>query len=108
MAATVVSTSLRSITLAIVWLVALWPVMLIAVHAASPLAAVQMVQVAGSWLVRLAIGAGALAVLLGILWPPFLPGLRLRWSRMRERLRQDPAQLHSVLSGLQHLETAAA
>lgn len=108
MTATVVSTSLRSLAVTAVWLVALWPVMLIAVHAVSPVAAVQIAQVAGTWLVRIAITTAVLAVLLAFVWPPFLPGLRLRWGRVRERLRQDPAQLHSVLSGLQHLDTAAA
>jgi hypothetical protein len=103
-----VSTSLRTLASIAVWLLALWPALLFAVHLGSPVAAVDLTRTAGAWSVRAAMAAGILVLVLTVLWPPFLPGLRLRWVRIRERLRQDPAQLQSVLSGLQHLETAAA
>jgi tetratricopeptide (TPR) repeat protein len=103
-----VSTSLRNLAVIAVWLLALWPALLFAVHLGSPVTAVDLTRTANDWSVRGSLAAGILAVVLTVLWPPFLPGLRLRWVRVRERLRQDPAQLQSVLSGLQHLETAAA
>ncbi len=98
----------RQLAAIALWAVALWPLLLLAVHPVSPVAAVALADgaaaaLSSAALVALGLGAGLL-----VAWPPFLPALRVRLQRWRLRARQDPARLDQALAHLQHLDTAAA
>lgn len=88
------------------WLLALWPVTLILLHADSPVAAART-QLAVQALAGQAGSAGlVLALVLALLYPPFVPGLRLHWHRLRRRLAVERTPLLEALTRLRSFETA--
>lgn len=99
--------SIRAVFAVSLWLLALVPPALYLVHLSSPVAAVQVVEGAEAAL-RWALlgGFGVLAVML-LLYPPFLPGLRLGFRRLKGRVSTDMGPLREAQGRLQHLETAA-
>ncbi len=89
------------------WLVALVPAVLFALHLNSPLEAVEISQGAEGVLWRgFQIGL-AILVVAALLYPPFLPSLRLGLRRVRNRLSVDQGPMYRALEELRHLETAA-
>lgn len=99
--------SIRPVFAASLCGLALIPPVLFAVHSASPDAAVRLVQTGGV-VVRYAAMVSAAMVALGmLLYPPFLPSLRLAVARAKSRLGTDQTPLREAKARLQHLETAA-
>jgi tetratricopeptide (TPR) repeat protein len=89
----------------LLWLSALAFPALWLVHRGSPAAAVRAVEQAQRALGWAAIGAGTLAGLGLLLFPPFLPWLRLTVARLKERLSTDPGPLLEAQARLRNLET---
>ncbi len=92
---------------ALLWLIALVPVGLFALQLNSPLEAVEISQGAEGVLWRgFQIGL-AILVVAALLYPPFLPSLRLALRRVRNRMSVDQGPMYRALEELRHLETAA-
>lgn len=98
--------SIRSIFAVVLWAAALTPPALIVLAERDPLMAITLWR--GAVRVATALGLGVLgAGVLGLLLcPPFLPGLRLGWRRVKRRLTVDPAPLMEALGRLKHFENA--
>jgi len=99
--------SLRTLFAVALWSVALVPPALLLANLSSPVAAVQIaltLEAGLGWGATAAVG-GVIAALL--LYPPFLPGMRLALNRMKSRLSADIGPLREAQGRLQHLETAA-
>ncbi len=99
--------SIRAMTVLLLWALALWPAALELLLLDSPVTAV-------AWDLRLREAARwtamALAVALAaaaLLYPPFLPGLRLQGQRLRQSMSGDRTRLRNVQFELRQLETAA-
>lgn len=72
----------------------------------APATALAIVEPLGVLLGRLAAwGLPAVALAL-VVWPPFLPGIRLWLSRMRDRMSVDQGPMLTAQDRLRHLETA--
>lgn len=80
------------------------PVLLQVLHHLDPVAAVTVAETTTSVGANLLRYGGLLTVLLLLVWPPFLPSLRIGLARLRRRLGMDPAPLYDALSRLEHLE----
>ncbi len=92
---------------ALLWLIALVPAGLFALQLNSPLEAVEISQGAEGVLWRgFQIGL-AILVVAALLYPPFLPSLRLGLRRVRNRLSVDQGPMYRALVELRHLDTAA-
>jgi len=99
--------SLRALPLGLLWLAGLFPVALWCIDRGSPLLAVQTVLTTGAALRTALLWGGAGALVLALLYPPFLPGARLLLAAGVDRLRYDRGPLLRALGELRHLETAA-
>lgn len=94
-------------TVLLLWALALWPAALEMLVLDSPVTAV-------AWDLRLREGARWTGLLLAVglvaaalLYPPFLPGLRLQGQRLRQSMSGDRSKLRNVQFELRQLETAA-
>jgi tetratricopeptide (TPR) repeat protein len=100
------ATALRQLPLALVWVVAAWPVALWLVHAQEPAAAVRLVQGAAAafaaswpWAVGGLVGAC-------VVYPPAPAFLRRALHRFRLGVMFDQQGLLKVLADLEQFETA--
>jgi predicted Zn-dependent protease len=93
--------------MALVWLLAAWPVVLLLVHLGSPVAAVQLEAGVGRVAVRTGVGAAGVLALAALAWPTVPAGIRLGLSRLRLALTTDRAPLLRAIAELRHVETAA-
>ncbi len=101
------SLSIRAVFAVVLWAAALLPVLLYVVHLSSPVAAVQVSLALGAT-VRNVLFYGAIAALLGIVvYPPFLPTLKIAFRRVKRRISTDLSALYEAQSRLEHLDTAA-
>ncbi len=102
-----VRTALRKLPLAIVWLLAAWPLVLWLVHRSDPVAAVELVQQtqASLWSGLGFATAGTLLVCL--VFPPAPAWLRRTWHRTWIQLTLDRAPLLRALSELRHFASAS-
>lgn len=100
------SRTARLLLVALLWCAALLPPALMAVSLWSPPAAVSVAW----WGSRIAwnvLGWSAVAfAFAALVWPPFLPGLRVRARRLAGRMSTNKNQLRDALARLAHLETA--
>ncbi|MEZ5963472.1 MAG: tetratricopeptide repeat protein [Planctomycetota bacterium] len=95
----------RVLAVSLLWLVALWPLALLALGAAQPTAGVsaaQWVTRGSGWLAWGVLVAGAVAVLL---YPPFVPSLRLRVRRAWMRMATSDKPVRDAYARLAQLET---
>jgi tetratricopeptide (TPR) repeat protein len=97
--------SLRTSLGLLLWLTALSVPALWLVHRSSPAAAVRTVRHATDALGWAAVGALGLVVLGLLLFPPFLPWLRLGAQRIKERLSTDPGPMLEAQARLRNFET---
>ena len=92
---------------ALLWLGALIPPGIYAVQLASPVETVELANRVGAVMAR-ALQIGVLAlVVAALLYPPFLPWVRLGFRRIRNRMSVDQGSMYRALEELRHLETAA-
>ena len=100
--------SLRALLAGLLWLCALVPPLLLAVHWwASPLAALQLgavLWVAVVWIARV-VGVAAIVALLA--WPPFLPSLRVALQRLRGQMSVPRGPVLEAQARLRHFENPA-
>lgn len=99
--------ALRALPLALVWLLAAWPVALWLLHWEDPELAVRCSQVAARWGVDLGLGLGVLAGLVLLLYPPALAGLRLAGARSLLATTSDRMALQRAIAELRHFESGA-
>ncbi|MDP6931152.1 MAG: tetratricopeptide repeat protein [Planctomycetota bacterium] len=99
------SLTIRTAFAACLWLTALVPPVLYAIHLGSPVAAIEIAGQVGTLLRWLLIGIGGIAILGMIIFPPFLPWLKLRLHRFKRRITTDPGPLLEAKQKLEHLET---
>jgi tetratricopeptide (TPR) repeat protein len=99
--------ALRSVPLAIIWLCALWPVALWLVHRADPVLAVRIARDTSHALTVALASVLAIAVVLGLFFPPAPAWVRRSCSRVWRSLTMDSLPLLKAQSELQHFETAA-
>ena len=99
--------SIRATALLLLWALALWPLVLELLLLQSPVTAV-------AWDLRLREGASwtglallACTAVAALVHPPFLPGLRLQWHRLRQSMSGDRTRLRNLQFELRQLETAA-
>ena len=83
--------------LVIVALIAAWPLLLQALHAASPELAVRFLVVAELWGMRLAVGVGGAFAVALLLFPPVPAWLRRFVERTRSSWTVDRAPLLRAL-----------
>jgi tetratricopeptide (TPR) repeat protein len=87
------------------WLLALWPLAMLALGLADPEAGVRVAHFADrgvGWLLwAVAIAAGAAT----LLYPPFVPALRLQLRAVRARLSRDDKALRDAHARLTQFET---
>lgn len=99
--------SIRAMTVLLLWALALWPAALELLLLDSPVTAVAWdlrLREAARWTaVALAVAVAAAA----LLYPPFLPGLRLQGQRLRLSMSGDRTRLRNLQFELRQLETAA-
>lgn len=97
----------RAVFAVLLWAIAAWPVVLIAIAVSAPLRAVRLELAVTGALGTVAVwglGAAAIAILL---WPPFLPGLRLWLRRLKLRLSLNRLPVYEALDRLRSFENAA-
>ncbi|MHC4078506.1 MAG: tetratricopeptide repeat protein, partial [Planctomycetota bacterium] len=99
--------SVRKVFAGVLWAAALVPLVLYVSSLSAPVDTVLWAAQAGRYLSYVAAALGATVVLLLLLYPPFLPFVRLRLSSMKRRLGTDHKPLYDGLYRLQHLETHA-
>jgi len=98
--------SIRAAFGLVLWIAALFPLVLYGVHRFSPVSAVQIALVAEG-AVRATLWFGTLAALVAtVLYPPFLPSLRIGLRRLKGRLATDQGPMRHAQERLAHLETA--
>jgi tetratricopeptide (TPR) repeat protein len=98
--------SLRNSATLVLLAAGTWPLLLLAVYAASPLRAVHMQQFAATWSIRAfwtALGAG---LVLALCYPPLPALLRLWAAGLLARLRADRGPLLRAQGELRGFETA--
>lgn len=98
---------LGHVVLTLVWVLALAPVALWAVHRQDPELAVRIAQVASFWVGRGLLAGALVLLLLTLLWPPFLAGIRLSLSRFHTAVTTNQATLRRAYGELQHFESGA-
>ena len=101
-----VKTGIRGGFAIALWALALLPLLFLTIDAASPIRANQMSQLAGRGIAILAwllLGATVFGL---FAYPPFIPGLRLWFRRLRMRMSIDQGPVVGARSRLKHLETA--
>ena len=91
----------------VLWLCALVPVALYFIHLSSPEAATRGVMAVGSALRWMLLGGAVAATVALVIYPPFLPGVRLSLRRLRTRLGTNLAPLREAEGRLQHFQTPA-
>lgn len=99
--------SIRAIIVLLLWALALWPATLEVLLLDSPVAAVTWdlrLREASRWTALALVLAVAAAA---VLYPPFLPGLRLQGHRLRLSMSGDRTKLRNLQFELRQLETAA-
>ena len=99
--------SIRKVLAGVLWGAALVPPVLYVSSLSAPVDTVLWAAQAGLYLGRVAAALGATVVLLLLLYPPFLPFVRLRLAAIKRRLGTDHKPLYDGLYRLQHLETHA-
>lgn len=97
----------RAAFAALLWGVAVFPPVLFVVHLGSPVAAVQLAQGIGTAARWTTLAGGGLFVAGLLIYPPFLPSLRMGLRNVRMRLGTDLGPLREAQARLQHFETAA-
>lgn len=95
----------RVLAVSLLWLVALWPVAILLTGAVDPVAGVRAVHVAGTALGWLLWGGGIAAGLAVLLYPPFVPAVRLRLRAVWQRLATADKPVRDAYVRLQQLET---
>ncbi|MHC4813027.1 MAG: tetratricopeptide repeat protein [Planctomycetota bacterium] len=99
--------SVRKVFAGVLWAAALVPPVLYVSSLSAPVDTVLWAAQAGRYLWYAAIALGATVVLLLLLYPPFLPFVRMGLSGIKRRLGTDHKPLYDGLYRLQHLETHA-
>lgn len=102
-----VRTALRQLPLAIVWLLAAWPVVLWLVSRSDPVAAVDLVRHTQSGLWTVACYATGGTLLVCLVFPPAPAWLRRSWHRTWIQLTLDRAPLLRAISELRHFASAS-
>ncbi len=95
----------RTLAVILLWLVAVWPLALLALGWLDPAAGVRVAGVAthgAGWLLW---GACLVSVLVAFLYPPFVPALRLRMQGARRRLGTPDKPVRDAYARLEQLET---
>jgi tetratricopeptide (TPR) repeat protein len=87
------------------WVAALWPLLVLALGAVSPVAGVRAGNLATRGIGWTLWGTAALAVALVVFYPPFVPGLRLRLRRLWQRLGTSDKPVRDAYARLAQLET---
>lgn len=98
---------LRAAFAALLWLVAAWPIALIAIAASSPPRAMQLEDAVVGTAHRLLLWIGIAAALALVLWPPFLPSLVLWFRKIRQRLSVNRLPTLEALDRLRSFENPA-
>jgi len=101
------SVLLRQVPLILVWLLAVWPVLLWGLHRHDPELAVRTAQVAAQILWQGGIGALVLLLAVCLVYPPAPAWLRLAGSRTLRTLTSDRAPMRRALAELRHFESAS-
>lgn len=99
--------SIRKVFSALLWGAALVPPALYVSSLSAPVETVQFALRAREYLLWTGAGVAALVLLLLLLYPPFLPFVRLQLAGIKRRLASDHKPLYDGLYRLQHLETHA-
>jgi len=95
----------RVLAVSLLWLLAAWPLTLLLLGLASPLAGVRAAQVATSALGWLTWGLLAAALAAVLVYPPFVPALRLRLRRAWRRLATSDKPVRDAYARLAQFET---
>ena len=99
--------SFRKVFSGLLWATALVPPALYVSSLSAPVETVQLVLRARYYLTWGAVGLSAIILLLLLLYPPFLPFVRLQLAGIKRRLGSDHKPLQDGLYRLRHLETHA-
>lgn len=91
---------------AVLWILALFALLLWQVDSAEPGAALEWVELAKLWLARGFLGVAILTIVVLAAWPPFWTGTRLWWRDLRAWFMVDKAPMYQALTRLEHFETA--
>ena len=98
---------MRAAFAVLLWLVAAWPVTLIAIAASSPVRAVRLENAILGTLGFAVTVAGGLAALALLLWPPFWPSVRLGLQKLKLRLSINRLPTLEALDRLRSFENPA-
>lgn len=97
--------SSRVLAVSLLWLVAVAPLVLLLLGAAQPVAGVRAAHLATRGIGWLLWGTLVVTVLAVLLYPPFLPGMRLRFRRTWQRLATADKPVRDAYARLTQLET---
>ncbi|GAB4143447.1 MAG: hypothetical protein Fur0037_11060 [Planctomycetota bacterium] len=89
------------------WIAAAFPLVLLAVHEISPVAAVSIASEAARWSLRLCLGVTAVFAAGLALLPTVRAGVAFAFSMWLDSVRRNPAPLRKAQMELRHAETAA-
>lgn len=106
MATAPVKTGIRGSFAILLWTLASAPLLLLLIDGYSPLWAEEAAYFARRGLITVGWFSLGVALFALLAYPPFVPGLRLWWRRMRTRMSIDQGPLVAARSRLKHLETA--
>ncbi len=98
---------IRKLFAVLLWSLALLPPLLYLSFQEAPQWTDEGMTLIMVWLQFLMLISLALAALALLIYPPFLPGLRMVFSRMRSRLGTDRGPMYEAQTRLKHLETHA-
>lgn len=96
--------SLRTGFAVLLGLAAVWPLALIALHEASPAQAAGLAGQAAQVLRGVGWGAGGMAAAGMVLYPPFLPWLRVQYETLRRRMSVEQGPAVQARGRLAHFE----
>ena len=100
-------TTARRLGLTLLWVIGLWPLLLLLLYSSGPLRAVQFEIAAENLVSQLLLAFCILGAILLLVYPPFPAGVRLLASRLMSRLRTDREPLLRAQSDLRNFESAA-
>jgi tetratricopeptide (TPR) repeat protein len=95
----------RVLAVSVLWLAAAWPLVLLLLGLVQPAAGVRAARLATTAVGWLAWGTLMLGVLAVLVYPPFVPGVRLRLRRIWQQLATADKPVRDAFARLAQLET---
>ena len=99
--------TLRLLGLLLLWIIGLWPLVLLVVYSQGPMAAVELEVAAETWLGNAVLAVLVVGLLLMLVYPPLPTGVRLLATRTLSRLRTEREPLLRAQSELRNFESPA-